>query len=62
MLTGKFKRNVVPNERESRAGYLDSMKKQGKFYFSYWEDKADQDSFWTLMDLIEKTANKQGMV
>lgn len=62
MLTGKFKRNVVPDEKGSRAGYLDAMKKQGKIYFSHWEDVAHQDSFWTLMDLIKNIAKKHGMV
>ena len=56
MLTGKFKRDVVPDAQGSRAGYMASMKSQGKTTMSNWEEVCNDESYWTLIGIMEKVA------
>ena len=60
MLTGKFKKDVVPDAGSSRAGYLASLKREGKSNMSYYEGIANEDRFWKLLDVIEDTAKIHG--
>ena len=60
MLTGKFKKDVVPDAGSSRAGYLASLKREGKSNMSYYEGIANEDRFWKLLDVMEDTAKIHG--
>ena len=59
MLTGKFKRNSAPNPKDGRAGYLEAMRREGKPTWSYWDDVANDDTFWNLLDIMKQVADKK---
>lgn len=54
MLTGKFKRDQVPDAKGSRAGYMASMKSQGKTTMSNWDEYCNDESYWKLIGIMEK--------
>ena len=61
MLAGKFKRDTVPNSKDSRAGFLEAMRREGKPTWSYWDDVANDDKYWNLVDIMKKIADKKGI-
>lgn len=61
MLTGKFKKDQAPDEK-TRAGFFAKVKKEGKGTVSYYDDVANEENFWTLMDVMEKVAKNHGTV
>lgn len=60
MLTGKFKRNQIPDATGSRAGYMQSKKEEGKTTMSNWEEFGNDDKYWNLIAIMEKIAKAHG--
>ena len=58
MLTGKFKRNEVPEAADSRAGYLLKLAKANKTHahFNYWDELENDETFWNLTEVMERIA------
>jgi len=40
---------------------LEASRREGKPTFSYWDDVANDDKYWNLVDVMKKVAEKKGM-
>ncbi|XP_045182530.1 1-deoxyxylulose-5-phosphate synthase YajO-like isoform X2 [Mercenaria mercenaria] len=60
LLTGKFKRNNIPDATGSRVGHMIARKASGESVSSDWEKFCDDEQYWNLIALMEKFAKAKG--
>ncbi|KAH3787886.1 1-deoxyxylulose-5-phosphate synthase YajO-like [Dreissena polymorpha] len=56
LLTDKLKRDVRPDPKESRAGYLAEKLAEGKNWWSPWDEEKDNDNYWKTIDVLKTIA------
>jgi len=60
MLTGKFKRDALPDATGSRAGYMAAKKKEGKTGWSNYDEFKDDEVYWKLTEVLDRIAKAKG--
>lgn len=61
ILTGKFKRNEIPDPKGSRVGFIHADESKATTGFPAWNTYRDNEKYWQLMELIKSIGDKHGM-